>query len=46
MYLAQARALVHDRNMGTTYGALETISGLIFSLLRRWLRPALQVDPR
>lgn len=32
MYLAQARALVHDSQMGLTYGTLETISGLIFFL--------------
>lgn len=32
MYLAQARALVHNSQMGVTYGALETISGLVFFL--------------
>ncbi|PWH16497.1 MAG: hypothetical protein DDG60_03965 [Anaerolineae bacterium] len=30
MYLAQARALVHESQMGLTYGVLETMSGLIF----------------
>ena len=32
MALAQARALVHDSQMGFTYGILETISSIIFIL--------------
>ena len=32
MALAQARELVHDSQMGVTYGILETISAVIFIL--------------
>lgn len=32
MAMAQARDLVHDSQMGLTYGAMETISGVIFFL--------------
>lgn len=32
MAMAQARALVHDSQMGITYGTMETISGMIFFL--------------
>lgn len=32
MAMAQARALVHDSQMGVTYGTMETISGMIFFL--------------
>ena len=32
MALAQARELVHDSQMGVTYGIMETISAVIFIL--------------
>lgn len=32
MALAQARELVHDSQMGITYGILETVSAVIFIL--------------
>ena len=32
MALAQARELVHDSQMGVTYGIMETISSVIFIL--------------
>ena len=32
MAMAQARQLVHDSQMGVTYGIMETISSIIFNL--------------
>ena len=34
--MAQAHELVHDSQMGLTYGIMETISAVIFILTPRW----------
>lgn len=46
MALAQARELVHDSQMGVTYGLLETISAVIFILTPPLAGLLFEYDPR
>jgi MFS family permease len=45
MALAQARALVHDSQMGVTYGIIETISSIIFILTPPLAGILFSIDP-
>ena len=45
MALAQARELVHDSQMGITYGILETVSAVIFILTPPLAGVLFEYDP-
>jgi MFS family permease len=45
MALAQARALVHDSQMGMTYGVMETVSAVIFILTPPLAGLLFDIDP-
>ncbi len=45
MFMAQARDLVHDSQMGLTYGAMETVSSIIFVLTPPIAGFVFEIDP-
>jgi MFS family permease len=45
MYMAQARELVHESQMGLTYGAMETVSSIIFILTPPLAGFLFEIDP-
>lgn len=45
MFMAQARDLVHDSQMGLTYGAMETVSSIIFVLTPPIAGFMFEIDP-